>query len=508
MTDDSTDALEQALALHATPGRLPLLRERPLPGAVLSLIRIAAGDREAIGTAVARTAETAQIVADAAVLYIQQVLFHENADSYRLLGVRADASDETIKEHYRWLTRWLHPDRHPERWEVVYSERVNRAWKTLGSEQRRSEYDAQALTLATDWDANAQIAPMRISKRLSAVSAAQPVLSPRTIRRLPMLVLGGLAIVAALSLVLLYWVQYDRRAAHNAAPEKISTTNPADATSAQDAVIRRSLAFDEHVIELSQPVAPAKIPVLPRVATEQATPVAPLFTAAIPAVLTVATPSKPPATVPVAVSAAVPVAVAAQPAPVAPRTMSDNKLVQVPVHAVAMAAQSAVVAKPTPPTASVMTPSTARARRSAQSSPTASASTPTPIPDSVASGGISAQEAASALPREFAGAYAKGDLAGMMRLFTPNAVDNRGGIEAIAEDYDSLFNDSSSRELRLDALEWSVQAERIVGSGTFEARIRHKDAVFAKRVQGWIQIEAVPINGRWKIQRILHRNTE
>ena len=173
-----------------------------------------------------------------------------------------------------------------------------------------------------------------------------------------------------------------------------------------------------------------------------------------------------------------------------------------------MPAKSAVAAEPTPATASVKTPSNARVRRSAQPSPTTSASTPTSIPDSVASGGITAQEAASALPREFSGAYAKGDLAGMMRLFTPNAVNNRGGIEAIAEDYDNLFNDSSARELHLDGLEWSVQAERIVGSGAFEARIRHKDDLSAKRVQGWIQIEAVPINGRWKIQRILHRNTE
>ena len=121
---------------------------------------------------------------------------------------------------------------------------------------------------------------------------------------------------------------------------------------------------------------------------------------------------------------------------------------------------------------------------------------------------VSAQEAAIALPRDFASAYAKGDLPRVMRLFTPDAVNNRGGIAAIAEDYDHLFHDSTLHELRLDDLEWVVHADRIVGSGAFEARIRHNDELSARSVQGWIQIEAVPINGRWRIQRILHRNSE
>ena len=521
MTDDGTDALEQALALHATPSILPMLRERPLPRAVLLLIRIAAGDSEAVTSTTARTSETRQVVTDAAVLYIQQVMLHGTADSYRLLGARPESGDETIKENYRWLMRWLHPDRHPERWEVVYSERVNRAWNSLNSEQRRRDYDAQAVALATDWDADIPIKPMRIAKH-QGVPGPQLLLSPNAVRKLPMLVLGGMAILASISLALLYWVQHDQRAAINAPPDALASKVPLDDSSAQEAAIQRNMAFDEHAIELSQPGAPASValPVSAEIApVVTTTPMAVESTVAEPTTLA----SAPPAPMPVRTSKILTATVPGDVPAVAVLPMRDAIPDPVPVHAAAPLPRTVGSAMPKPAIMVMPTfsppPSTARPLQQATMTVVASAKTRTsasaarsqmrdPAAETSNAEIASAQEAAIALPRDFASAYAKGDLLRIMRLFTPDAVNNRGGIAAIAEDYDHLFHDSTLHELRLDDLEWVVHADRIVGSGTFDARIRHNDELSARSVQGWIQIEAVPINGRWRIQRILHRNSE
>ena len=520
MTDDGTDALEQALALHATPSRFSMPHERALPRAILTLIRIAAGDAEATANAMARTAEPRQVVVDAAMLYIQHVLFHETADSYRLLGVGPDAGNDTLKEHYRWLMRWLHPDRQPERWEVVYSERVNRAWHSLNSAQRRNDYDAQALAAASSLDARVATAPRRAVKRRSGARVPHQWLPPRLIRNLPTLVLGGLAIAGVISLSLLYWMGLDQRAFVNAASDKLAVAN-SDGPSAQEEAIRQREAFDERVIELSQPVLPAsgsvaKAPIAGRsIASMSASDVPDTASSDLDVQSVTADAVPHAATAPPGAIARIVGSV-----PTGKREIvisrTDREPPQRPLDAIAP--KPIAARAPTVP----MLPSVPRDRRAP--SPMQAAIVPTASPPATVApavfasaaptvavakpDGMSPQHAATVVPHEFEDAYAKGDLSRMMRLFAPNAVDNRGGIDAIQEDYNRLFHESSARELRLDALKWTVQADRIVGSGTFEARIRHHDALLAQSVHGWIQIEAVPIDGRWKIQRLLHRNTE
>ena len=95
----------------------------------------------------------------------------------------------------------------------------------------------------------------------------------------------------------------------------------------------------------------------------------------------------------------------------------------------------------------------------------------------------------------------------MMRLFSVNAVDNQGDVAAIAEDYGRLFRGTQRRELRLDRLAWTTGENRIIGSGPFEAIIRRHGDVFTRHVDGWITIEAGLVDGDWRIQRIIHRDT-
>ncbi len=501
MTGSGTDALEQALALHATPDRLSLLRERELPAAVMQLIRIVAGDRDALASATQRTAEIPRRIVDAALFYIEHVLFDNDADSYRVLGVRADATDEAIKEHYRWLTRWLHPDRNPERWEVVYAERVNRAWNTLNSEQHRCDYDLRRMPR----QGAAGVAMLKYQRvgSLRTVEPSLPHLSPQAISKLPAYVLGGLAVSALLTLALWYFVQRDRQEDVAVAANRLDAAPQDDNTSAQEAAFRQRIAFDEHVAELSQPIEPRS---MPRVAPPPALPaLAPLKIDDPDAVAInehsidrfpdrtaqAAYVSEPPVSMP-------------------PRSL----------RTVASAAKNAPSAAPppqSPANASRALPSpapfAARANPVMAQRDIPAPAPPKPATDKPAVGmtinqTLIAQEAAVDLSHAFATAYAGGNLSRMMRLFGPDAVDNRGGIQTITEDYDHLFQGTSSRELDLNEVQWMVRSDRIVGSGPFHARIRKNGELSATRVDGWILIEAAPMNGDWKIQRILHRNAQ
>jgi hypothetical protein len=576
MTEDGTDALEQALALYATPGRLPMLLKRPLPRAVLLLIRIAGGDSEAIASASARTAESRRVIVDAALLYIQQILFHDGADSYRLLGVRADAGNDTIKEHYRWLMHWLHPDRQPERWEVVYSERVNRAWNSLNSEQRRDDYDTRMRSLVDAEDIDSRVGRQRRMRRVPDVLVPQPVLSPRTVQRLPLLVLGGFALISMILLVAFFRTQQDQRLADIAEAGKSAVPSaPIDDSSAQKEAIRRRMVVEEHVIdELTQPTLPTSPPLREQAGTGDSS-ASMSDPAALPgpstgtaatgtSVNTEAARQAPGAesahsTVQIDVPLPADRRIVASKANSEPdgsplRSIASNSSVPQPSTAKLVKRESggatglaygngrldsAAIRTTTPKKVPLDVEPTSRPveHRSAPTTGVAAAPMSSTVADSngvyatgrasgagsaksqtgtrvtnavidASTDGMSPQHAMTLVPQAYEDAYAKGDLAQMMRLFAPDAVENHGGIENIRDDYSHLFQNASVHELRLEDLHWILRPDRIVGSGSCEARIRNNDEQSANRVRGWIQIEAVPMDGNWKIQRLLYRNAE
>ncbi|WP_043803528.1 J domain-containing protein, partial [Arenimonas malthae] len=237
-------ALELALACYRAPPRLAQAAQRPLPDDMLVLLRLAAGD-EALAQECAGTAhESVGTVVDAAVFFIQQVLFAPGTDSYRALGVNPDAPDVRIKEHYRWLVRWLHPDRNPDEWDAIYADRVNRAWQDLRHPERRAAYDlslADSANLAPVGAASAAtpfartvaaeaaptkvaVAPPRV--RISAEHPAAPLLSGRTAQRMPLIVLGTLGAVAGAALTLMWYAQTPRSAPAAASVEVVAVAEP------------------------------------------------------------------------------------------------------------------------------------------------------------------------------------------------------------------------------------------------------------------------------------------
>ena len=144
MTATAAEALELALWLNRAPAHRNALLGRPLPEGIGQLLRVATGADDAVAAASRITGEPPQVVLEAVRFYLQQVLFHEDADAYRVLGLRSDASQAQAREHHRLLQHWLHPDRRgKDEWESIYAGRVNSAWTRLRTPQSRRAYDEE-----------------------------------------------------------------------------------------------------------------------------------------------------------------------------------------------------------------------------------------------------------------------------------------------------------------------------------------------------------------------------
>jgi hypothetical protein len=139
MTHHST--IWMALDLLQSPSGVKRLRASPLPDDVNTLLRIAAGDDEAANQAADATRQSPNKIREAAAFYVEQILLHPDADHYRVLGARPDASAAELRRNMAWLIRWLHPDQHNGGERSVFAGRVTKAWSELKTEERRAAYD-------------------------------------------------------------------------------------------------------------------------------------------------------------------------------------------------------------------------------------------------------------------------------------------------------------------------------------------------------------------------------
>jgi hypothetical protein len=126
------------------PTLAPAMRHQPLPNDTLVVIRIAAGCVETCGEAVKLTGMKSTVLQQAAVVYLQQILFASTSDSHRVLGVSAGVSRSEMREHFRWLMTWLHPDRNSDEWESVFAARVIKAWRDVSASSSQTHRSNQA----------------------------------------------------------------------------------------------------------------------------------------------------------------------------------------------------------------------------------------------------------------------------------------------------------------------------------------------------------------------------
>jgi len=141
--DDDIAAVRAALDLAAIPSRRRELRCRPLPEGVSLLLRIAADDHDAVDAISKRTQCPPGKLRKAAAFYIEQILLEPNADSYRVLGARRDATMPELRRNLAYLCRWLHSEMCEDLGRSMFVLRVTRAWNDLKTADRRAAYDAR-----------------------------------------------------------------------------------------------------------------------------------------------------------------------------------------------------------------------------------------------------------------------------------------------------------------------------------------------------------------------------
>jgi hypothetical protein len=166
---ENADGIRVAIELLHVPSRVRIVRTEPLPAGVDLLLRIAAGEAEAEKTAIASTGRPRELIRQAAIFFIEQVLLCPNSDSYRVLGTDSQASSGELRRNMALLIKWLHPDQDPGGQRSMFASRVIRAWDDLKTPQRRVSYDDARRTSA-EWK--------RVRKSRSASSSKRMLVSP------------------------------------------------------------------------------------------------------------------------------------------------------------------------------------------------------------------------------------------------------------------------------------------------------------------------------------------
>ncbi|TXK65608.1 DnaJ domain-containing protein [Alkalisalibacterium limincola] len=443
-------ALETALALYQAPSLAAATRLRPVPGDVFEVIRIAAGDGEAIDAAVARSGVEATVVCEAAQLYLKHVLFDPDADHYRVLGVAPDADSAQIREHRRWLLKWLHPDRADE-WDAVYAARVQQAWQQLRDPARRAGYD-EDIADADDWVpamAGQALRPVWTAKALPAEDRASPS------RRGAAWITSALVSVVALGAA---WSMWGPGGPGGTVPGYPTGTSPA-------------AAQGPYVLERVPWVEPGAG------ATAEAE------------VETVATRVEhPPREHPTP---------SAQPRPPAREAATTTPPAN---HA------SPVFSRPTPAASRPADPRPAEPAEpmaSVAMDPVAPASA-VPAPRSPTTGRID-PDAIEAAMSGFRNAYERGDIEALMAVFTADARNRRGGREAIRQDYVGLFRSSRQRRLQWHSMQWQADADHARGEGGFVASITPRRGA-TNTVRGRVRVEVVQQGGQARIRELWHED--
>ncbi len=181
-------ALKVALQLLHMPAGVRMVRERPLPPGVFQLLQITARDQDALQRAATEVERDGETVMRAAHFFVEQVLWHPEADSFRVLGGTLNSSAAELKRNMALLMIWLHPDADLHDEHAVFVVRVTSAWNDLKTEERRAAYLA-ALTRRSEVDAERR-RRRHARERTTRERAAALNHRPTLLRRMLSLILG------------------------------------------------------------------------------------------------------------------------------------------------------------------------------------------------------------------------------------------------------------------------------------------------------------------------------
>jgi len=207
-----------ALELLRKPSMADVLRQQaPLPEDIGTIIRVAGGCEETTSRLSQQTGKPRRLLVKAARFYLEQVLFYSETDNYRILGLSPDASQQEVREHGRWILRWLHPDNQQSDWDAAFASRVATAWNALKTPARREAYDR---TLAGQ--------RARAFRKRPPVHLAQPLISLPERKRKRTFGASRTVRITAASMVFLgaLLVPLDRGSPHSADTPLASCSDP------------------------------------------------------------------------------------------------------------------------------------------------------------------------------------------------------------------------------------------------------------------------------------------
>jgi hypothetical protein len=497
MTAARATAVHQALALLHAPASVAEVRARALPEEMTRLLRIVSGDGSITLLATQETHQPAEVLQEASEFFVLQVCFTPGIDSYRVLGVDPLASTPRIREHYRLLVRWLHPDRNPDAWQSGFLDRVNQAWRDLRDTESRARYDQhRAMEALGEMPATAPVMTGSGAPNWG-VSASGSRLSARTMRWLPGVVLTLMGMVATLVLVLMY---IDHVEDQRAALALETLNDEARQSQSTQPTARRDRDRS------SSAAAATDVPVL-------------LATAAPPSLPMETTEAQPD------------VASAATPDPPAPKTATDTRSKPVASAAVVDKPEAGVVPVAKVQASSVGAPPAATPQatemavadvaRIVDTPKEAVDAQPESVFDNVESTPLLANAAAdqpaaaatnsieepvvNALLQSYRDAYDAGDLVRLMALFTRDARNLPEGSHYLVETYRQLFETSRSRRLSLKNMSWWQEGDAVAVVASFDAAITPVGRERPRRFGGDIRFDLRREDGEVRIQRVRHQ---
>ncbi len=536
MSVAAASAVSYALDLVKVPAAVPAARAARFPTDITTLLRLVAMDSTTIEQSVTLTGESEAQLLDAAEFFVLQVCFTPGIDSYRILGANRDDPIARIREHYRLLVRWLHPDRNSDAWQTVFLDRVNGAWRDLRSADGRAEYDRIGPAHPDADEDSRLVAGMPLT--VAGLAGGLPMgkrMSARTMRRLPTFVLGGLGVVAAVILGLMY-VAHDEEV-RELAP-RVGLEDQSSVPFSGE-VLPRDPSAD--FMRAAETVPVDSVQLLPSAALEESVPPLPPTAAVsmtqqspaaehnrvraksvdggsidIGSIVTASggAPSIDALAIDPGLTDPPLIAPVAKPTVVRPEP--DTLLAEVSPASIDVA-KARVSTRADLPSAS--SPSTSPASDQSVQTPTAIASSAeqATTPESVLAaenlptgtdtdvGGSDDELLVDELLRQFRNAYDQGDLIRLMALFTRDARNVVDGSKRLADDYRELFKSSQARHLLLRDRSWWREGDMVAVVATFDASITPIGSVRSRRIGGDIRFELRREDGAVRIARIRHQ---
>jgi ketosteroid isomerase-like protein len=110
------------------------------------------------------------------------------------------------------------------------------------------------------------------------------------------------------------------------------------------------------------------------------------------------------------------------------------------------------------------------------------------------------------LINRFAQTYANGDIDGLMSLFADNAKTNdQSTAEGIRKDYMGLFQGTTTRQMVINNMKWTLADQQATGQGPFEVKVQSKGTNSTTTVKGTLKMKVIKNGASSQITEMIHR---